>query len=173
MFNQAIKNVDSNIIKYSIRDEEYLLDTSILKEFIKKQQDIEINMLLQVFDNLKIDSKFSVLLDIKNENLLEKATEKLLSKGAKILDNNIVSEIEIKKLEYIDIILKYNTVIYKKRYTDFVKRNKLRDKQILNLFAYDGYYIYKLNKLIKKKNHELIYKSLGYKYLFTKKKYYY
>lgn len=142
MFNQAIKNVDSNIIKYSIRDEEYLLDTSILEEFIKKQQDIKINMLLQVFDNLKIDSKFSVLLDIKNENLLEKATEKLLSKGAKILDNNIVSEIEIKKLEYIDIILKYNTVIYTKRYTDFVKRNKLRDKQILNLFAYDGYYIY-------------------------------
>lgn len=173
IFDEARKHNDTQYIRYIIRDEEYMLDTHILKKYIHEHEKLEVKTLLDSLESLCTNSGYSIIVNISNPYIKSKAIERLLSLGAIILNEHQYIEYYFKKIKYVDCLFKYNVPIFKKRMKDLCKKNNLTANQAIRKFLYDGIYFYKLSFVLSKKEHINIYKMLGYEYLELKNKYYY
>lgn len=159
---ETLKNKELNKVKIIVKDEEYYLDFQVINQFVQNNINNNIKRLNEELEKLGTDTKDVIIfVNITNKEVEEKILSILNEKNMIIADKQQYDDFFKKLIIYIDLVIKYNNVVYRKKITQLL--NSKYHHQIRNNIIYDGYYAYGLNNLLDERNNDIVFKELGIK----------
>lgn len=157
---QVNKQIDN--ITFNIRDEEYHLNFKNINKFVEQtitENLITLNEELSTIDDTTNKIKFYV--NILNADTNQKVLDILATKNIEIASNEEYNSFLNKTMIFIDQVIKYNSILYKKKIQKLLNcKNK---NEIARAILYDGQIAYGLSQYLMDKTVDEIFDLLGIK----------